>query len=128
MGAFIGRIGDNVGVKTRFWLLLGTFIQCLLTMAAAVSIWQSGQAEDLASAREEPSWTNAKTFVALGFMSASLGLQGIMAKRLNTQFTTTSCVFLHSLLRSPCSSSHNSRTDHCMGGTGHRPQPIRHPS
>lgn len=89
MGAFLGRIGDALGVRTRIWLIGGTFIQCLLTMAASIAIWQSGQAKDLANERDQPSWSNVQTFVALGFMSASLGLQGIMAKRLNTQFTTT---------------------------------------
>lgn len=28
--------------------------------------------------REDPSWTNPTSFAALGFMSASLGLQGII--------------------------------------------------
>jgi len=73
---------------TRSWLALGTFIQALFTMAASIALWQSGQGS-IAGNRGEPSWTNTLTFVGLGFMSASLGLQGIMGKRLNTQFTTT---------------------------------------
>jgi MFS family permease len=89
MGAFIGRLGDRIGPKARLWLVLGTLIQALFTMAAAVAVWKSGQ-PSIANARALPAWTNALTFVCLGFMSASLGLQGIMAKRLNTQFTTTS--------------------------------------
>lgn len=58
-------------------------------MAAAIALWKSGQ-PSVANAREEPAWTNALTFVALAFMSASLGVQGILGKRLNTQFGTTS--------------------------------------
>ncbi|THU86587.1 hypothetical protein K435DRAFT_822080 [Dendrothele bispora CBS 962.96] len=87
-GAFLGRIGDRLGSHTRLWLVLGTFIQTLFTMAAAICIWQSGSLS-IANDRGDPSWTNVLSFVALGFMSAGLGLQRIMGKRLNTQFTTT---------------------------------------
>jgi hypothetical protein len=87
-GAFIGRIGDKMGAKTRAWLFLGTFIQVLFTMAAAILIWRSGQGP-IASDRGDIAWTNAKAFASLGFISASLGLQGIMGKRVNTQFATT---------------------------------------
>jgi hypothetical protein len=62
----------------------------VLLAGGAIAIWQSGQGS-IASNRGDPAWTNVETFVGLGFMSASLGLQGIMGKRLNTQFTTTSC-------------------------------------
>ena len=56
---------------------------------AAIKIWQSHQGS-IAAVRGDPSWTVALTYVGLAFMSASLGLQGILGKRLNTQFTTTS--------------------------------------
>jgi len=88
LGAAIARIGDKMGCKTRAWLALGTFIQCLCTMAAAIAIWKSGQGS-VADVRDNPAWSNASSFVCIGFMSASMGLQGIMGKRLNTQFTTT---------------------------------------
>ncbi|EIW77453.1 hypothetical protein CONPUDRAFT_139329 [Coniophora puteana RWD-64-598 SS2] len=87
-GAFVGRIGDKMGAKTRAWMALGTFIQTLFTMAAALAIWKSGQ-PSIANARSEIAWSNALSFVCVGFMSASMGLQGIMGKRVNTQFTTT---------------------------------------
>jgi hypothetical protein len=87
-GAFIGRIGDRIGAKTRLWLFLGTVIQALFTMAAAISLWKSGEGS-VASTRAVPAWTNAATYACLGLMSASMGLQGIMGKRLNTQFATT---------------------------------------
>ncbi|TCD62663.1 hypothetical protein EIP91_006585 [Steccherinum ochraceum] len=87
-GAAIGRVGDKMGAKTRAWLCLGTFIQALFTMAAALAVWKSHQGS-VAELRGDPAWTNASTFVAIGFMSASLGLQGIMGKRVNTQFATT---------------------------------------
>jgi hypothetical protein len=88
LGASIGRLGDKIGHATRLWLFLGTMIQSVLLAAGAICIWQSGQGS-IADDRGEPSWTNTLTFVGLAFMSASLGLQGIMGKRLNTQFTTT---------------------------------------
>ncbi|KIJ63810.1 hypothetical protein HYDPIDRAFT_112772 [Hydnomerulius pinastri MD-312] len=87
-GAFIGRLGDKIGCKTRAWMSLGTFIQTVFTMVAALTIWKSGQGS-VADARDDPAWSNALSFVCIGFMSASMGLQGIMGKRLNTQFTTT---------------------------------------
>ncbi|KAF9255571.1 hypothetical protein L218DRAFT_1081783 [Marasmius fiardii PR-910] len=88
VGAFVGRIGDHMGTHKRIWLMLGTFIQTLFTMAAAVTIWKSGSG-GIADERADPAWTNGLSFAAIVFMSASLGLQGIQAKRLNTQFTTT---------------------------------------
>ncbi|TFK47657.1 hypothetical protein OE88DRAFT_1636226 [Heliocybe sulcata] len=88
LGAFIGRIGDRMGAKTRAWLFLGTMIQALFTMAAALCIWKSGNGS-IASDRGDPAWTAALAYVTIGFMSASLGLQGIMGKRVNGQFATT---------------------------------------
>jgi len=87
-GAFIGRLGDKLGCKTRIWLALGTLIQTVFTMAAAIAIWQSHQGS-VTDSRVSPAWTNTLSFVCIGFMSASMGLQGIMGKRVNTQFTTT---------------------------------------
>ena len=63
-------------------------IQALFTMAAAIAIWQSGQGS-IAPNRSTPAWSNTVSFVCLGFMSASMGLQGIMGKRINSQFATT---------------------------------------
>ena len=92
-GSFIGRIGNYLGDTTRAWLVLGTFIQTLFTMSAALTAWQSGQAS-LSPGRGEVAWTNAMTFVALGFMSASMGLQSIMGKRMNTEYATTGALLL----------------------------------
>ncbi|KAG5647704.1 hypothetical protein DXG03_008427 [Asterophora parasitica] len=87
-GAFVGRLGDRVGALKRSWLIAGTLLQALLTMAAALTIWKSGEIS-IADERGDPSWTNTLSFVSLAFMSASLGVQGIQGKRLNTQFGTT---------------------------------------
>ncbi|KAF4616808.1 hypothetical protein D9613_008405 [Agrocybe pediades] len=89
-GAFVGRIGDRVGPHKRSWLIAGTFLQALLTMAAALAFWKSGQSTPgISGERDIPVWSNALSFVGLAFMSASLGVQGILGKRLNTQFGTT---------------------------------------
>jgi len=88
LGASLGRIGDRMGAKTRMWLFCGTFIQCLFTMASALAIWKCGQLS-VSLSRGEPNWTNTLGFVGLGFASASIGLQGIMGKRVNSQFATT---------------------------------------
>ena len=77
-----------MGNNTRLWLILGTLIQALFTMSAALAVWKGDQGS-VADNRGDPAWTNAQSFVALGFASASIGLQGIMGKRVNTQFATT---------------------------------------
>ncbi|KAI9457927.1 hypothetical protein HD554DRAFT_1758350 [Boletus coccyginus] len=87
-GAFIGRIGDKIGCKTRAWLTLGTFIQTVFTLFGAIAIWKSGSGS-VAANRGDPAWSNAVSFITVGCISASMGLQGIMGKRLGTQFTTT---------------------------------------
>src|SRR6202011_6145696 len=78
-----------MGCKSRAWLMLGTFIQALFTMAAALTIWKSGSGS-VADNRGDALWTNPLSFACVAFLSLSLGLQGIMGKRVNTQFTTTS--------------------------------------
>ncbi|KAF8621288.1 hypothetical protein AX15_007887 [Amanita polypyramis BW_CC] len=88
VGASIGRIGDRIGPRRRIWLMFCTLIQALLLMISSICLWKSGQGS-VADSRANPSWTNPLSFVAVGFMSASLGLQGIVGKRLNTQFGTT---------------------------------------
>jgi hypothetical protein len=64
-------------------------MQALLTMAASITIWKSGEAS-VAVFRDEPAWSNLLSFVCVAFASASLGLQGVMGKRLDTPFSTTS--------------------------------------
>ena len=94
LGAFVGRIGDRVGAHKRIWLISGTFIQALFTMAGAIAFWKAGQ-PSISNARDDPAWTNALSFIGLAFMSASLGVQGILGKRLNTQFGTTSAYIIY---------------------------------
>jgi hypothetical protein len=86
---FLGRIGDKVGPVKRIWQVGTSLVQALLTMAAAIVIWKSGESS-VAGSREDPAWTNVLTFVGLTFISLSLGLQGVQGKRLDTHFGTTS--------------------------------------
>ncbi|KAJ6572065.1 hypothetical protein B0H19DRAFT_1209150 [Mycena capillaripes] len=88
LGAFIGRPGDRIGPHTRGWLFSGTVAQAVLTLIAGICIQLSGQ-NSIAVTRGEPTWTNGLTFAGLALMAASLGLQGVMSKRLNTHFSTT---------------------------------------
>ncbi|KAJ7928146.1 hypothetical protein B0H13DRAFT_1969591, partial [Mycena leptocephala] len=88
LGAFTGRIGDRIGPHTRGWLFSGTLVQAVLTLVAGICIQQSGQ-DSIAIVRGEPSWTNSLTTIGLALMAGSLGLQGVMSKRLNTHFSTT---------------------------------------
>ncbi|KAF8526560.1 hypothetical protein BU17DRAFT_74110 [Hysterangium stoloniferum] len=85
-GAFLGRIGDRVGSKTRVWLFLGTCLQALMTVAASVLLFKAHQS---AFSTNGGTWTGPLGFAALGCASASMGLQGVMGKRVNTQFATT---------------------------------------
>ncbi|KAJ6616491.1 hypothetical protein B0H10DRAFT_1799484 [Mycena sp. CBHHK59/15] len=87
-GASIGRLGDRIGPHTRLWLVSGTLLQALFSLAAAFCIGWSGQ-DSIALVRGEPIWTNYLTSVGMALMAASLGLQGIIGKRLNTHFGTT---------------------------------------
>ncbi|KAJ7253722.1 hypothetical protein B0H12DRAFT_577832 [Mycena haematopus] len=88
IGAFLGRFGDRMGAHSRGWLVSGTAAQAALTLVAGICIQQNKQ-HGIVVARGEPSWTNALMLAGLALMAASLGLQGIMAKRLNTHFSTT---------------------------------------
>lgn len=85
-GSFLGRIGDKMGSKSRIWLFLGTFLQALFTMAAAILLFKGRQSS---FSTPHATWTNAEGYAALALASASMGLQGIMGKRVNTQFATT---------------------------------------
>ncbi|KLO07059.1 hypothetical protein SCHPADRAFT_665759 [Schizopora paradoxa] len=88
IGILLGRIGDRIGAHTRLWLFLGTMLQTLFIMGAAITTWKGNQ-PSVAEARDSPAWTQNITFLAIALMSAALGLQGIMAKRIPSQFGTT---------------------------------------
>jgi len=57
--------------------MLGTFIQALFTMLAALTIWKRGKGS-VADNRGDALWTNVLLFTCVVFLSMSLGLQGIM--------------------------------------------------
>jgi hypothetical protein len=70
-------------------------LQALFTVGAAVAARMTGHDKVVSVGLEDVVWTSAAGFVAVGFMSASLGLQGIMGKRVNTQFATTGKLTIH---------------------------------
>lgn len=74
VGSSLGRIGDKVGAKRRWWVMTATFMMALLTMAASLCAHFSYE-PSVAEFRTAASWQNAKGMAALGFASASLGLQ-----------------------------------------------------
>jgi len=43
MGTSLGRIGDKIGAKKRLWLVMASFTQALLAMAAALTAHYSGE-------------------------------------------------------------------------------------
>ncbi|GAA5986324.1 hypothetical protein JCM5350_002981 [Sporobolomyces pararoseus] len=82
VGTSLGRIGDKVGPRRRWWIMSATFFMSLLTMAAALCAHFSA-GPSVAEFRTEAGWQDALGMAALGFASASLGLQ-----RINSQFGT----------------------------------------
>ncbi|KAJ3111594.1 hypothetical protein HK100_002637 [Physocladia obscura] len=88
VGTLLGRVGDAIGPARRAWLVAATAIQAAFLALAAVSL-HIGQESDYAGYRGAPSWITPAGFFGLAFASASLGLQGVIGKRLNTQFGTT---------------------------------------
>ena len=89
LGASLGRIADRLAwTQKRIWVGSATLFQGLLTMAAALCIHFSDE-PSLASGRGAPAWTSVLGFATIGFVSASLGLQGIVAKRIKSEFGTS---------------------------------------
>lgn len=63
-------------------------------MLSGVLLWKSAQHQHFPD-----TWSSPEGYGAMAFASASMGLQGIMGKRVNTQFGTTGAYFyppLHS--------------------------------
>ncbi|TYJ53051.1 hypothetical protein B9479_006330 [Cryptococcus floricola] len=88
MGTSLGRVGDRMGGRKRRWLGLATFVQALLAMAAALTIHFSGES-GLASNRGSPSWRTPLGMTGLAFLSATMGIQGIVGKRIASPMNTT---------------------------------------
>ncbi|KAI9633266.1 uncharacterized protein MKK02DRAFT_39244 [Dioszegia hungarica] len=88
LGTCCGRIGDKWGNRTRRWLMSATLVQVLLAMAAALTAWKSGET-GIALERGEPSWHTPLGMAALAFLSATMGIQGIVGKRIASPMNTT---------------------------------------
>ncbi|KAM0791041.1 hypothetical protein ACM66B_004337 [Microbotryomycetes sp. NB124-2] len=88
IGASLGRFGDWYGTQKRSWIAGATFVQALLVMAASLCIHYSGE-ESIATARTLPLWHSVLGMATIAFASASLGLQGFVAKRIKSEFGTS---------------------------------------
>ncbi|TFK25357.1 hypothetical protein FA15DRAFT_668583 [Coprinopsis marcescibilis] len=95
-----GRLGDKIGTHKRGWLVGGTLIQACLTLASALTFWSLEAAPipalavavgagDAAFSTQTVAVVSMRYFFGIACLSASLGVQGIMARRLNTPFSTT---------------------------------------
>ena len=85
---FGGQLGDRVGPKKRWWLIGSSLGQAGCLFVAFLALLISGDAT-VAPDRGDIPINNALGFVAVGFMSGSMGLQAIVGKRLNTAYGTT---------------------------------------
>lgn len=87
-GAFVGRIGDRMGLKKRLWLVVATLLQAALTLAACLTARSAHQVASVADSRGDPLWTNTLGFATLMFASASMGLQARVGSGLGSLFAT----------------------------------------
>lgn len=88
LGASLGQLGDRIGPKRRLWVVGSTFFQAFLVMAASLCAYFSHE-PSVAQGRDEPVYRTVLGFCVIGFASASLGLHGIVAKRMErTEFGT----------------------------------------
>ncbi|WWD04285.1 hypothetical protein V865_002354 [Kwoniella europaea PYCC6329] len=88
MGSSLGQIGNKVGGKKRYWLIIATLVQMLLMMSAALVGHFSGES-GLADGRGDPSWVTPMGMTTLAFLSATMGLQGAVGLRLGSPMATT---------------------------------------
>ncbi|WVR03090.1 hypothetical protein IAU60_000079 [Kwoniella sp. DSM 27419] len=88
IGASLGRVGDRIGARTRTWLVGSCFLQALLAGFAALTAHYSGES-GIGATRGEPSWATPLGMVTLGFISATMGIQGIVGKRVGSPMNTT---------------------------------------
>ena len=106
IGSLLGRLSfapifGSHGARSRAWLVASSIGMALLMLVAACVLIRSGD-EGIALNRDNPSWTNVQGFLALAFLSASVGLQGATAARLSTPFATTGAWDAEPSLRALC--------------------------
>ncbi|EAU81392.2 hypothetical protein CC1G_05222 [Coprinopsis cinerea okayama7 len=93
LGTFLfGRIGDRIGTHKRGWLVFGTLFQALLTLASAITfrlLEQEPSIPPTIASLNPLTTVSLKYFFGIACLSMSLGVQGIMARRLATAFSTT---------------------------------------
>ncbi|GMK58694.1 hypothetical protein CspeluHIS016_0601360 [Cutaneotrichosporon spelunceum] len=88
VGTSLGRIGAKVGNTRRAWLVTTSILQVFMAAIAALLSQLSGESP-YALDRTHPSWVTPMGMGALGLLATSLGLQGIVGKRIGTGMNTT---------------------------------------
>ncbi|QRV84246.1 hypothetical protein RhiJN_12262 [Ceratobasidium sp. AG-Ba] len=67
-GAFVGRLGDKIGPRKRAWLIFGTFIQALFSLAASLTCWANGESSfGGARGSEFTNWGTVLGFLTISF-------------------------------------------------------------
>lgn len=87
-GAAFGQVGDRLGPKKRLWLVGSTALQAGL-MAGSFIALRVPNVGSYADARGSTPWHVTGGYFGIGLLAASMGLQGIVAKRLNTHYGTS---------------------------------------
>ncbi|QRW12874.1 hypothetical protein RhiLY_11873 [Ceratobasidium sp. AG-Ba] len=89
-GAFVGRLGDKIGPRKRAWLIFGTFIQALFSLAASLTCWANGESSfGGARGSEFTNWGTVLGFLTISFASAGMGLQAHAGVRIGNIFNST---------------------------------------
>ncbi|KZV80260.1 hypothetical protein EXIGLDRAFT_733362 [Exidia glandulosa HHB12029] len=89
LGRFTNIENSSIfGAKKRAWLFLATLASALLTLAGCLFA-NASNAGVFATDRGEPAWTDVFGFLALGCISASMGLQAVVGTRLGSHFATS---------------------------------------
>ena len=74
LGTTLDRFADRIGARRRIWLVMASMLQALCLMSAALVAWRSRESV-YESEQTGPSWISPLGLAALGFCSASLGIQ-----------------------------------------------------
>ncbi|EJD44874.1 hypothetical protein AURDEDRAFT_114228 [Auricularia subglabra TFB-10046 SS5] len=88
LGRFTNIDNSFFGPRRRAWLFLGTLASAFMTLAGCLFA-NASQDGVFASDRGDPAWTDVFGYVALGCISASMGLQAVMGTRLGSHFATS---------------------------------------
>lgn len=92
-GASLGRFTNLTkssffGPRRRAWLFIATLMTAFFSLAASL-LARASRDGVFSNDRGDAGWTDAFGFAALGFASASMGLQAVVGTRLNSHYSTS---------------------------------------